>query len=398
MKPILYAANAQSFNNLGIGILRETVECFVTEEINGVFECSFSYPIAGTLFKEIMVDRFIKVDASYESKGQLFKIVQISKPMKGIVNVFCHHVSYISSYLMIKSTNTISNLNSYNALLSWKNALVGDDHNKITINPDSERSTITKSATWTIVDFENARKVLGGAENSILSLFGGEFIFDNYDIKWVQRRGRANSGINIRYGVNLLDFKQEENIAETYTSIYPYAERNVKWVSRDKILVTLYTSSYPSYIIDSPYASNYEQRRILRVNFSDDIQETSVANVRAKLVELTNEYIEKNNIGIPNVSITLSYYDLSNALNYSDKVIGDTKLHLGDTVGIFFEKLNINTTSRIVKCVYDVINERMESVVIGENPPDISDIIMNIENRAVTKTLLQKILDLFFGH
>ena len=44
MIPVLYPANATDFSSFGLGVLTDTISCEVTEERNGVFECSAQIP------------------------------------------------------------------------------------------------------------------------------------------------------------------------------------------------------------------------------------------------------------------------------------------------------------------------------------------------------------------
>ncbi|WP_201011996.1 phage tail spike protein, partial [Lactococcus lactis] len=80
--------------------------------------------------------------------------------------------------------------------------------------------TTISSAEWKVPDFKTPRNILGGVEGSILDNWGGEYQFDNYQIRLTNQRGRYSNTI-IAYGRNLTDFEQEESILETYTSIYP---------------------------------------------------------------------------------------------------------------------------------------------------------------------------------
>src|SRR5699024_1918833 len=73
---------------------------------------------------------------------------------------------------------------------------------------------------------------LGGMDYSILDMYGGEFEWDRYTVKLHKRRG-ADRGFTIRYGKNLVDMTQEENIAQVYTGVFPY------WSDNDGNTVTL---------------------------------------------------------------------------------------------------------------------------------------------------------------
>ena len=85
---VLYKANETDFNTLGLGVLRDAISPLVTEERNGQFELTMSYPVDGALFDEIKNDRIIKADASQKLKAQRFKIIRITKPAGGVVKVY----------------------------------------------------------------------------------------------------------------------------------------------------------------------------------------------------------------------------------------------------------------------------------------------------------------------
>jgi len=84
--PILYDANATQFFNLGLGVLKDTVSCLVTEERNGRFELNMIYPLSGIHADKLEVDLIIKVDTGHAdiSKDQLFRIDRIDKKMDGM--------------------------------------------------------------------------------------------------------------------------------------------------------------------------------------------------------------------------------------------------------------------------------------------------------------------------
>ena len=60
MIPILYNATDTDFSTYGVGTLRDTLSCQVTEERNGAYECVLTYPVTGHLYAEIQKERLIK--------------------------------------------------------------------------------------------------------------------------------------------------------------------------------------------------------------------------------------------------------------------------------------------------------------------------------------------------
>ena len=352
---VLYKANETDFNTLGLGVLRDAISPLVTEERNGQFELTMSYPVDGALFDEIKNDRIIKADAGQKLKAQRFKIIRITKPAGGVVKVYAEHVSYLSQDLTLKPSVSY-NGNPTQALTSWKNNIV--DAHPFTIFSDIQT---TGSGVWTIDKVENARRALGGVSGSILDTYGGEYRFDNYHIGLYANRG-SDSGALIAYGKNLTDIEQEEEIANTYTSIYPYT--NIRDEEGNESLLTL-----PEYFVDSEYTSNYARRKIKTINFQqDDI--TTVEQLR----ERAQQYIVDNDIGVPSVNLTVKFVDLSKTLDYKDLALVE-EINLCDQVTVYYEKLGIRQKAKVIKTIWNVALDRYEELVIGKARANLSQSI-----------------------
>ena len=352
---VLYKANETDFNTLGLGVLRDAISPLVTEERNGQFELTMSYPVDGALFDEIKNDRIIKADASQKLKAQRFKIIRITKPAGGVVKVYAEHVSYLSQDLALKPSVSY-NGNATQALTAWKNNIV--DEHPFTIFSDVQT---TGSGVWTIDKVENARRALGGVASSILDTYGGEYRFDNYHIGLYANRG-SDSGALIAYGKNLTDIEQEEEIANTYTSIYPYT--NIRDEEGNESLLTL-----PEYFVDSEYTSNYARRKIKTINFQqDDI--TTVEQLR----ERAQQYIADNDIGVPSVNLTVKFVDLSKTLDYKDLALVE-EINLCDQVTVYYEKLGIRQKAKVIKTIWNVALDRYEELVIGKARANLSQSI-----------------------
>lgn len=371
MNPILYAKNSIDFNNLGLGVLKDAISPKVREERNGVFELELSYPIAGKLFNKIENGCFIKCDAGYDLIGQLFKIEKIKKMTNGRIEIYAQHCSYLSQHLSFPPLVEIKNSNATTALEIWKNAIV--DNNPFEVLSDI---STPNSTTWSIKDVQNPRQALGGVSGSILDVWGGEYLFDNYLIKLLKNRGR-DRGVRIAYGKNLVDLNQEEALQNVYTSIYPYATYSDQESGEHTV-----TLDYP-YYIDSENLGVDSNRRILPVDFSSDFEQGE-AITKAKLETACRAYIKNNNIGVPKVSLTVSYVDLAKTLNYQKYQFME-KVHLCDTVTVYFEKLGIDVKAKVITTVWDVKNERYDSIEIGEPKKSLSSKLNQIDKEVQEK-------------
>ena len=70
MIPILYESTESAFVSNGICRLRDCLNCVVTEERNGIYECDFDYPVDGA--------HFLKAIASTESPNLSIRFVNRS--------------------------------------------------------------------------------------------------------------------------------------------------------------------------------------------------------------------------------------------------------------------------------------------------------------------------------
>lgn len=351
---ILYKANETDFSNLGLGVLNEAISILITEERNGIFELEMKYPTTANRFKDLKLDRLIKVDANHKLKDQRFKIIRISKPMDGVVTVFAEHISYLSQDLALKPSVSYSG-NANAALTIWKNNMV--DAHPFTVYSDI---ATTGSGKWSIKDLENARQALGGISGSILDSYGGEYEFDNYDIRLYANRGRQ-SDMLIAYGRNLTELTQEETIDSTFTSIYPYT---ITTENETDTILTL-----PEFFVDSQYVGNFARRKIMKVDFSQD-GVTTVEQLRAK----ANAYILANGIGIPKVNLKVKYIDLAKSLDYKDTQSIE-EVNLCDWVTVYFENFDIQTNAKIIKVVWDEILDQYDSIEIGEARANLSNAV-----------------------
>ena len=93
MIPVLYEYNETSFTSFGIGALKDTTSCLVTEERNGTYELVLKYPITGSLYSEISKERIVRVQVNDNKSIQAFRIYRISAPISGIVTVYAQHIS-----------------------------------------------------------------------------------------------------------------------------------------------------------------------------------------------------------------------------------------------------------------------------------------------------------------
>lgn len=348
--PILYSATETNFDHNGIGILSACVSCEVTEEANGIFELAMTYPMDGVHFAEIGDRAIIKAKADQFREPQLFRVYAISKPMDGIVTVLAEHISYDLSGIPVKPFSAPTATSALSMLKD--NAVIDCPFDFWTDKGTQANFKVSVPAS--------IRSRLGGVAGSILDVYGGEYEFDNFTVKLHNSRGQ-NRGVSIRYGKNLTDIQQDQNCSSVATGVYPY------WVdSEGAVLVEL-----PEKIVNAPGTYNFVKIRTLDLSSEFETQPT-VDQLRSK----TESYIKANNIGVPSVSLTVSFAQLEQTEEYKHLDLLE-RVCLFDTVNVEFPVLGVSATAKAVKMVYDVIADRVKSVTLGSVRANIADTIAN---------------------
>ena len=340
MIPILYESNTTSFNTNGIGRLSDAITCIVTEERNGQYELQMTYPLDGALYNDLQVSRIIWAVPSDGEEEQAFRIYKVSRPISGIVTVYAEHISYQLSCVPVSRYSATSAAAAMSGLAS--NAAVNC--------PFTFWTDLTTSGDFSVETPAGIRSILGGTEGSILDVFGGEYKWDNYVVRLYANRG-ADNGVTLRYGKNITDLQQEENITNTITGVYPY------WKDSDGNYVELTQK-----VVLSENAGNFPYPRVAVVDCS---QEFETQPTQQQLLDWANDYIGKAGIGIPSVSIDVSFVALWQTEQYKD-IAPLERVKLCDTVTVEYEKLGVSAKAKVIRTEYDVLAERYKSIGIGD--------------------------------
>lgn len=339
-----------------VGWLKDCLSCEVTEERNGVYELTLTYPASGSMARELTVERFIKAKPNQTAENQLFKIYKVSKPISGIFTVNAEHVSYALSHYPISSVSlpSANPTQAINALLTNAANNLGSSHG-FTV----ETSDIATNAAFSVSNV-SARAGLGGVEGSVLDTYGGEFEFDNYKIKLHKARGSDN-GVIISYGKNLTDVKCDISSDSSYTAVYAYA-------ARDDISVSLTMPVTNSSGIAA---------RVLMRDFSSEFG-TDEELTSAALNEKVTAWLASNDINALTISMSVSFVDLSQSPEYSSYKLLES-VNLCDTVTVRHKDLDLNITAKVIKTTYNVLNEKYSKVELGSARANFSSTIEQLQ-------------------
>lgn len=347
---ILYEYTETAFTNNGLGCLNDAASCSVKETLNGEYELEMEYPVNGIHYSDIQLRRIILAKPNSYDQTQPFRIYSISKPIGGLVTVNAEHISYDMSGLPVRGA-----VEHY----AW---YVNDVFEHIRNNsvypcPFTFRSDITEEKKGISLSKPRSVKAFLGTDEGLLSLFGGEWEFDRYNAILHKERGQ-NRGVSIEYGKNLTDVTQDEACSEMYTAVYPYYYQEDDGLQRlDDDVVK---------ILDTPYKNVYV------LDLSSEFDEMPTQDqLRAK----TQEYIKENKLDEPKVSLKVSFIKNPEVIEALQDV------RLGDTVGVKFIKIGVDTTSRCINYDFNVITEQYNSIELGEPTKTIVDTMTTTSSR-----------------
>lgn len=364
MKPILYESSEKQFTTNGIGTLADAISCTVLEERNGSFELEMEYPLGGVHYDEIRNNRIILAMPSDGQKAQPFRIFKITRPIGGVVKIYAVHLSYDLSGIPVAPFSANDCPSALNGLKS----------NSMIANPFEVWTDISGSGKYKQNSPASFRSRLAGTDGSILDSFGkgAELEFDRLTVKVHQNRGRDN-GVTIRYGKNLTDLKQQESIENVRTGVIAYwykEENNTQDVIVGEIQYLENHADYPKeniHVLDC--SADFEKK--------PDKQQL---NTRAK------QYIKANSIGVPKVSIDVSFIQLWQTEEYKN-IVSLERVSLCDTVHVVFDKLGVNAVAKVIKTEFDVLNERYIKITLGEARSSFGEAI-----REATKSTIQPLV------
>ena len=342
---ILYDTKELEFKTLGIGVLRDAIKVSVTEELNGLFELTMEYPIDGHLFNELKFTRIICCKSSPYSKPQPFRIYSISTPINRTVTINAAHISYDLSGFIV---DPFSATNLDETIAGLKNKVYGDC-------PFEYVHTVNESGNVNVSEPKSVRSVLG---EHVSKAYQPDFTFDGLTIIMEDKRG-SETGVNVVYGKNLIDINQEENNTNVYTGVYPF------WRDEEDNITVL-----EERVIKTPGTWNYT--KIYPLDLSDEFKNKPT---QEEMKAFTETYIEVYSLGIPEISLSISVLQL-NGTNYEREMLTG-KINLGDTITVQFPDAKVNAKARCIKTVYDPLQNRYETLELGDAARTLADSIIS---------------------
>lgn len=351
MIPLLYKKDGAT----KIGELTNCIECLVEEERNGIFEVSIIYPTTDSIFNSLEEENIIICDANDTLKAQKFRIYMTRKLMSNKIEVYARHISFDLAY------DTVDNIDITNQSCEYV---------LNTIFRQSQFSTHYKGYSDIVnaqnykMSMANCIEAIAGKEGSIIDTFGtgAEILRDNTNIHVLNKRGHDNE-VSIEYAKNLTGFELEEDYSELVTRINAYAKYTNSETNKEVFV--------EAKGIDSPLITNYSHPYVAYIDYSDQFENEEVPT-KEKLIELAKKEYSINNKDKPKQNYKIEFVPLSKCVGYEGL---EDRISLCDTVTIKDTRYGIDTKSKVIRTVFDVLKNRYDSMELGEPRTTLGDII-----------------------
>lgn len=290
-------------------------------------------------------DNVIAAPTPYSDK-QLFRIYKREKS-DDEVTVYARHIFYdnLGSYLIdVRPTNK----NGQQALDIMFSGTKFTPH-----------SDITTENTAYYVRKNIVEAIAGDDENSFINRWGGERLYDNYDV-YIMRQIGSDKGVRAEFGHNLEAIEESVSDEDVVTRIIPVAYNG-------------YTLEGSKPWVDSPKIGNYAEIKGAVIEFEniklqEDCSEgeTGYANLtelRAALVKACNDEYAKG-IDDPTVNYTVNMVELANTVEYKDYKQLEA-VEVGDTITCKHKGIKIEVKARCIRVKWNCITKENEEVELG---------------------------------
>ena len=366
MMPIIYAAGTTIFNSIGLGTLPDCISATAVRERNGENTLTIEYPSDGENFNLIKVQRIIMAEAGDDLQPQPYDIVHVTSPVDGHVTIECEHVSYRLNWYPVAGFTPEAG-----ARVKRADELMKLLWNTCVLNPEFHYASDIELTSGAAYDYYRdpvqLKTALLGMTGSVLDIFGGEYVFDRFQVKLLKSAGSDN-GVRVRYGKNISNLTQDIDLSSTASAVLAF------WAKTDNDTNATTTVYSTPQVIDSDNADSFATQRIKIVDCTSefDSQPSSL-----QVTAWAKEYISQNDVGSPTASVEVSFVSLGQTLDYAATAELEN-VALCDTVTVEVPSMEIDVKAKVTKVTYNVLTERYDSIEIGTVSQKLADTLFSL--------------------
>lgn len=287
----------------------------------------------------------IKTDVFYSKNKQLFRIYNTDKGMFSL-KIKARHIFFDLVKHNILDTRAVA-CNGQQAL---ERILEGTKY--------KGHSDIDRINTCYFSVTNAVQSINGENDNSFRNRWGGEMLFDNFDI-YINNRIGGDYGVRVNYSRNMEDVNLIIDRDNIVTRAYPRAFDGIMLPEKyiDSPLINKYPIVCEDYIdmsdlkLKDPNTSNDE---------GFDTEEELYQAMRERMKKLYEGGIDK-----PRVSGNVKVAMLENSIEYKD-FKGLVNIGIGDTVTVNHKDIDIDMKTRAITIEWNLVTKKYENVEFGD--------------------------------
>lgn len=350
-------------------VLPDAISCTVTEELNGIYELEMVYVATGINATAIQADKILGVRVPMENDihENYFRIYRVEKDITGRVYVYARQLAGELSYNIVSMLASSGQADdNVGTVEQWEYCIraYSDPF------PLFVRGNLTSvSGTDLTMAFSNVASIrsyltgeLESPDIAAVDLYACDFIFDKFDIVFIQGRGQER-GTVIHYSVNMNGILIDDDLDEVYTSFLLYL------TVEDSVI---------SARAETTYAPLFGHVRTKPVDYTQYLPEgMTKRQAQPWLEQKAAEYAQRHN-------------EEGNQVRKIDVDVvaaGIDEIYLGDTVPVVYHRhgTSVNTKMRVVAYTWDVLMQRYVTVTLGAVKSSLAKEIAR--NGAITDTV-----------
>lgn len=341
-----YKSSNTNFNKNGDITLQLNTGTLRVELNTGINEIEFEIPYdKQKRWKKVNEWGVVKCKVFYSKNRQLYRIYNVTKGMFGL-KCSARHIFFD----LIKHTILDNRAVATNGQRALDIILDGTNF--------KGHSDIEKIATAYFVKLNAIQAINGDKENSFRNRWGGEMLYDNFDIYVNTRIGKDN-GIRIKYKRNMEDVSLTVDRDSIITKGCPVAYDGK--MLPEKYICSQLINKYP--IVCEGFIDVSDLKLKDPENQDDegfDTEEELYNAMRERMVYLYNNGLDK-----PKVSGSVKLANLANTIDYKD-FKNLERVGIGDTVTIDHEEIGIDIKTRCIVIEWDLVTEEIINTEFGD--------------------------------
>lgn len=345
-------------------------KCELTMQLNTIWSLHIEIPNEENVKEYVYEESLISVDIGDMSVGdetmnkyQLFRVTSCERTPY-LITCECSPIFIDCQSVIIEGLRAV-NCTPTQALGKFFNS---SKYGYSTHNA----TTPVATAYWEWIDMMSALN--GDADNSFINRWGGEFFFDNYRLVWQPKLDRFqklsdDEILRITASMNMTGIEYTVDTSELITEIWPQAYNGRHYRNSQDRYVSIKSPHFDDYAVSHASIIKYENIKLAEDAGTNEDEDITVCETYDDLNRALEKEVEKewneNEVDIPSVSYSVNFIDLSRTpeyQGYEDLV----ELHLGDSVRIYNDDIDVDTRARVIGITYDCINRIITDMILGD--------------------------------